>query len=168
MLTAQEIIEKLKLSPHPEGGYYREVYRSESQVVHPSIDDESANIRSACTSIYFLLEEGDFSAFHRVRSDEVWNLYAGGPIELHLISQHGECNRHLLGLDIGAGFSPQLTIPAHCWQAARPAPRVPWVLCGCTVAPGFDFADFSMPTRSDLLVSYPHCKDVIMELTRAL
>lgn len=163
LATADQIIARLALQPHPEGGYYREVYRSESQVVHP---DPGAGQRSACTSIYFLLTEGDFSAFHRVRSDEVWHLYAGGPLELFIIGQHGEFAHEVLALDLGAGFQPQITVPANCLQAARPAPNVPWALCGCVVAPGFDFADFAMPSREDLSISFPHLADLIRELTR--
>ncbi len=160
--TVDELIEHLRLQPHPEGGYYREVFRSEMNVEHP--EDEAE--RSACTSIYFLLEAGDFSAFHRVRSDEIWHLYAGGPLELHLIHQHGEYECQRLALDLGAGFQPQFTVPANALQAARPAPNTPWVLCGCVVAPGFDFADFSMPSREDLTVSFPDCSEIIRQLTR--
>lgn len=161
--TAEEIIAQLGLQPHPEGGYYREVFRSPQEVTHP---DPALGTRSACTSIYFLLTAGDFSAFHRVRSDEIWHLYAGGPLELFVIGQHGEFARERLALDLGAGFQPQITVPANCLQAARPAANVPWALCGCVVAPGFDFADFAMPSREDLLISFPHLSGLIREMTR--
>ena len=161
--TADEIIQSLGLAPHPEGGFYREVYRSDAKVDHP---DSEAGERSAITSIYFLLAEGDFSAFHRVRSDESWHLYAGGPLELHLIHQHGEYEVRRLGHDLGFGCLPQTTVPANCLQAACPAPNVAWAVCGCVVAPGFDFADFSMPSREELLLSFPQHEKIIRGLTR--
>lgn len=166
ILSAQDIVSRLRLTPHPEGGFYREVFRSGVNVDHPGVPAGEDRQRSASTLIYFLIEHGDFSAFHRVRSDETWHLYAGGPVELHLISQHGEYERALLALEIGAGFLPQFTIPANSWQAARVGPSVPWALCGCTVAPGFEFADFSIASRKELLLCYPACEQIILELTR--
>ena len=167
-LTAEDIIQELKLMPHPEGGYYREVYRSSEQVTHPegpASEDDSAQ-RAAMTSIYFLLEKGDYSTFHRVRQDETWNLYLGGPLELHLISQHGAYSKQILGYDLGAGYEPQLTVPGNSWQAARPAPGVEWALVGCKVAPGFDFADFRIAHRRELLLCYPEHEKIVCELTR--
>jgi len=164
--TAAQIIEELGLIPHPEGGYYREIFRSTTRVSHPGIPDGESNDRAASTSIYFLLESGDFSAFHRVRSDETWHLHGGGPLEIHLIDQHGAHTLHILGLDVGAGFQPQLTIPANVWQACRPAPAAEYVLCGCQVAPGFEFADFSLASRRELIMCYPGCEAVIEALTR--
>jgi predicted cupin superfamily sugar epimerase len=160
------LISRLRLIPHPEGGYYRETHASQMRVRHPAVVDLSRADRPAMTQIYFLLEEGDFSAFHRVRSDETWHLYLGGPLELHLIDQQGNYACHLLGADIADGQEPQITIPANSWQAARLEPGVPFALCGCTVAPGFDFADFAMANRTELELLFPDHQALIAELTR--
>lgn len=159
---AREIRDRLRLLPHPEGGAYREVFRSPAIVSHPL----TAAPRNAATAIYYLLEAGDFSAFHRVCSDETWHLYDGGPLELHLIDGNGDHRMVLLGADVIAGQVPQFTIPAGTLQAARPAPQAPHALCGCTVAPGFDFADFEMPPRRDLLAAHPGLAEIIHALTR--
>ena len=165
-ISAKEIIDGLKLMPHPEGGFFREVHRSPMTVKHPSPPANETPTRAAMTSIYFLLEGSDFSAFHRVRSDETWHLYGGGPLELHILSQKGEYERRILGFDLGAGYTPQITIPAMSWQAACPAPNVSYALCGCTVAPGFDFVDFKMVSFRELSLSYPQHEDLIRRFTR--
>jgi predicted cupin superfamily sugar epimerase len=128
--------------------------------------------RSALTSIYFLLQEGDFSAFHRVASDEVWHLIAGGPLELHRITADGQHALDLLAAteDLAfhpaRGWNPQAVVPAGQLQAARPAPGAHYALCTCLVAPGFDFADFAMPSRQELLTLHPHLAAIITQLTR--
>lgn len=133
---ASELIRILDLQPHPEGGFYRETWRSPARV-HSAGRPE----RSALTTIYFLLAEGSFSAWHRVLSDEAWHLYEGGPLELLLAPPDpGTIHRHTLG-QISAHEQPVLTVPAGWWQAARPLG--PYALCGCTVAPGFEFEDFT-------------------------
>ncbi len=133
---AATLIEQLGLAPHPEGGYYRELFRS-PLAVQPG-DERPA--RRALTTIYFLLPAGEHSRWHQVRSDEVWHLYEGGPIEL-LVSPPGfpTVERVLLGPP-GTTLGPCHTVPAGWWQAARP--RGAYALAGCTVAPGFEFADF--------------------------
>lgn len=161
------LIEALGLSPHPEGGYFREVYRSETQVVHPA----GAGLRAASTAIYFLLPAGEFSALHRVSSDEVWHHYGGDPVELHVIDERGQHAVSLLGRDLGAGERPLVAIPAGRWQAARPRGER-YALCGCTVAPGFDFRDFEMPERDELLGRLPAevrgaLVDLVAQLTRS-
>lgn len=134
------LIAKLSLLPHPEGGYYREVYRSVSQV-QPGGDRPQ---RSALTTIYFLLTEGQYSRWHRVLSDEVWHFYEGEPLELFwLDTDKDERTQALLGpVQGGSEQCPVQTVPAGCWQAARSTGA--YTLAGCTVAPGFDFADFSL------------------------
>jgi len=165
MTSAREIVRQLSLAPHPEGGHYREVYRSTSIVTYPS-HAAGQVMGSAKTSIYYLLEAGDFSAWHRVRSaDETWHLYTGGPLKLHLISPDGEYSCQLLTANLAEG-EPQRTIPAGWWQAARPAPGVDWTLCGCTVAPGFDFANFDMPPLAELLLLFPHLGPELRQLTK--
>ena len=136
---AASLIATLELQPHPEGGFYREIFRSAAQVT-PS-DERGA--RSALTTIYFLLSRGAVSRWHRVTSDEVWHLYEGGPLELlELDASAQDLVRHRLG-PIGTGAdAPVHTIAAGVWQAARPL--ADYALMGCTVAPGFDFADFRL------------------------
>lgn len=159
---AKRIVERFAMQPHPEGGYFREVYRSEIEVRATA----AAATRSGSSLIYFLLAEDQFSAFHRVRgADEVWHLYAGGPLELHIIDASGrhECRRLTTSLEDG---EPIGVVPADAWQGARLAAGARWMFCGCTVAPGFDFADFEMPPGEALIAKYPEHAAVIAALTR--
>src|SRR5262245_976921 len=132
---AGDLVRLLELIPHPEGGYYRETFRS-SAPVRPS---DGRDPRSASTAIYFLLPAGTFSAWHRVASDEVWHFYDGDPLELVTIDGTGELRVATLGRGLAEGQRPQLVVPAGVLQAARPVGER-YTLCGCTVAPGFDFA----------------------------
>ena len=158
---AAELIATLKLRPHPEGGFYREIFRSTTEVA--PADDRGS--RAALTTIYFLLREGDVSRWHRVTSDEVWHLYEGGPLELLELDGAGRgLVRHRLG-PIGSGEdAPVCTIRAGQWQAARPLTA--YVLVGCTVGPGFDFADFRLladdPERSaNVRAEWPDVAELI-------
>ncbi|HEX6996907.1 MAG TPA: cupin domain-containing protein [Gammaproteobacteria bacterium] len=161
---AARLIERFALEPHPEGGYFREVYRAELALPHPTIPERP--LRHSGTLIYYLLLESQFSAFHRVRwSDEIWHLYAGGPLELHTIDAAGRHALHVLASDWERG-EPTALVPAGCWQAARPAAGSGFVFGGCTVAPGFDFADFEMPSRDELAARYPRHRELIRALTR--
>jgi len=142
------IIEALGLAPHPEGGFYRETFRSSS------------------TEIYFLLPAGEFSAFHRLRaSDEIWHHYAGDPVELQTIGNDGEHRVTMLGPDLERGERPQVIVPAGTLQAAAVRGQR-FALCGCTVTPAFDFADFELPTRDELLAAFPRHESVIRQRTR--
>jgi predicted cupin superfamily sugar epimerase len=135
---AAVLIATLGLSPHPEGGYYGEVYRS-SATVHP---DDGRGFRSALTTIYFLLPQGSVSRWHRVRSDEVWHFYEGAPLDLWMASSDGDqLDHYRLGLLEGEQ-RPVWTVPAGRWQAARSTGS--YTLVGCTVGPGFDFRDFAL------------------------
>jgi predicted cupin superfamily sugar epimerase len=136
---AAELIKTLDLRPHPEGGFYREIFRSALQVT--SADRRGP--RAALTTIYYVLPEGTFGRWHQVASDEVWHLYEGGPLELLELSASGESVlRHRLA-SVGSGTdAPVCTIGAGIWQAARPLGEYAFV--GCTVGPGFDFADFRL------------------------
>jgi predicted cupin superfamily sugar epimerase len=136
---AAELITMLDLRPHPEGGFYREVFRSDGQV-DPA---DGRGRRAALTTIYFLLSEGSVSRWHQVDSDEVWHLYEGGPLELLELGPHGhDLVRHRLAPVGGGDLEPVHTIAAGRWQAARPL--TDYVLVGCTVGPGFDFTDFRL------------------------
>jgi predicted cupin superfamily sugar epimerase len=157
--AARALIDALGLKEHPEGGFYRETFRAPLGVTAPWGE------RAASTAIYFLLPAGSLSALHRVRSDEVWHFYAGDPVDLHVIDEAtGRHAVHRLGSRLLAGERPQLVVPAGLWQAAVAAgPR--YALCGCTVAPGFDFADFEMPARPDLLRRFPALSSLVESLT---
>jgi predicted cupin superfamily sugar epimerase len=134
---AADLITDLDLEPHPEGGFYREIFRSSSGV-RP---DDGRERRAALTTIYYLLADGQHSRWHRVRSDEVWHYYEGAPLELlHLDARAGHCVPLILGT-VGRAARPVHVIPAGDWQAARPLGA--YTLVGCTVGPGFEVADFS-------------------------
>lgn len=162
----RKIVERFGLVPHPEGGHFREVFRSQLAVEPVGAGSARRTRRSGGTLIYFLLAEREFSAFHRVRgADEIWHLYAGGPLELHTIDAAARHEVHWLTSDVERG-APAAVVPADWWQAARLAPGAAWALCGCTVAPGFEFADFEMPPAAELLAAFPAHERVVRELTR--
>jgi predicted cupin superfamily sugar epimerase len=162
----KKIVERFKLVPHPEGGFFREVYRSPLAIDHPGIDAGTNPHRSGSTHIYFLLAGSDFSAFHRVRcSDEIWHLYAGGPLELHTLDDARRHEKRVLTNDLDGG-EPAHVVPAGRWQAARLAAGSNWAFCGCTVAPGFDFAYFEMPPAKALIATHPTHERIIRELTK--
>jgi hypothetical protein len=164
-IPVERIVERFELKPHPEGGYFREVYRSSLTLDHPGIEGRDAR-RCGGTLIYYLLAAGQFSAFHRVRwTDEIWHLYAGGPLELHLLDERSRYTKSVLTADFAQG-EPTSIVPAGCWQAARLAPGSAWAFGGCTVAPGFEFADFQMPRAQELLDAHPAHGRIIRELTR--
>jgi predicted cupin superfamily sugar epimerase len=131
-MDADDIIRTLNLSPHPEGGWFRETFR----------DAGSANGRAHGTAIYYLLKAGEISHWHRVDAAEIWHWYAGGPLTLKLSADGGQSETHRLGPDLASGERPQLVVPAGVWQAAEPVGA--FTLVGCTVAPGFDFGGFEM------------------------
>jgi predicted cupin superfamily sugar epimerase len=158
---AEDIVRRLALLPHPEGGYYRETWRSPH--VWFGLSEETS--RSASTAIYFLLPAGAFSAIHRVASDEVWHHYAGDALDLHEIDQEGVHTCATLGRDFENGQRPQHVVPAGRWQAAVPRGDR-YALCGCTVAPGFDFRDFEMPSRAEMLRLFPRHAELVARLSR--
>ena len=158
-LNVSEIIARLGLNPHPEGGYYAETFRS-TEIV--TLHD--GRLRSASTAIHFLLPSGAFSALHRVAADEVWHHYGGSPLELVTISPDGFLSKILLGRDLLSVQRPPHVVPSGWWQGARPLEKGA-TLTGCTVAPGFDFHDFEMPSRALLLEIFPQHRPVILEFT---
>lgn len=162
---AQYWKEKLRLTSHVEGGSFKEVYRSELTFSRSVLTDDHNGDRNASTSIYFLLEQGQFSALHKIASDEVWHLYDGGPLAIYEINKKGELIKHLLGKDIDKGEAPQITIPAGSWFGSRVEDGVDYALCGCTVAPGFDFEDFELADRKELVSQFPDHEVIINELT---
>ncbi|HEX7096845.1 MAG TPA: cupin domain-containing protein [Acidimicrobiales bacterium] len=132
-MDPDEVIERLGLVPHPEGGHYCETWRAAS----------APGERASGTAIYFLLRRGEVSHWHRVDAAEVWHHYAGGPLELAIAERDdGPVRTYVLGTDLAAGERPQVVVPAHAWQHARPLGE--WVLTGCTVSPAFDFDGFEL------------------------
>lgn len=132
MNNAAQIIKALGLEPHPEGGHYCETWRAPA----------NPGMRSAGTAIYYLLQEGEVSHWHRVDAAEAWHWYAGAELELALSPDGSDVTRHLLGPNIAAGRRPQIVIPAGVWQSAKSLGD--WTLAGCTVSPGFEFSGFEM------------------------
>jgi predicted cupin superfamily sugar epimerase len=159
-------IEKLGLEPHPEGGYFRQTYKANLVMVKEVLPREFAGNRAVSTAIYFLLEGENFSAFHRLRSDEVWHFYAGDPLVVHVIEPEGKYSRILLGCDLEAGQVLQAVVLAGCWFASHVADWKSFAVVGCTVAPGFEFEDFEMGKREELGARYPQHWGLIERLTR--
>ena len=159
-------IEKLQLAPHPEGGYFRQTYRSEVVIAQEALPAGFSGERAISTAIYFLLEGKDFSAFHRLRSDEIWHFYVGEPLVVHVIDPAGSYSRILLGDNPEAGQVLQAVVRAGCWFASHVADWKGFAVVGCTVAPGFDFADFEMGKREALVARYPEFRKIIQRLTR--
>lgn len=164
--TARYWIDKLQLAPHPEGGYYRQTYRSEFTIAREALPPSFSGPRAASTAIYFLLEGENFSALHRLHSDEVWHFYAGSPLLVHVIDVAGEHAKILLGCNPDAGEVPQRVVRAGNWFGSHVADWTSWALVGCTVAPGFDFADFALAKRNEMLTAYPQHSEIIHRLTR--
>ena len=161
-------IEKLKLEAHPEGGHYRQTYRADLILAKESLPEEFTGARPASTAIYFLLEGEEFSAFHRLRSDEVWHFYVGSPLVVHVIGRDGDYSEILLGNDPEAGEVLQAVVKAGCWFGSRVKDGREFALAGCTVAPGFDFEDFEMGKREELAAKYPQHREVIERLTQGV
>ena len=162
-----EILNKLNLQPHPEGGYFRETYRSSGVVNSDSLGENYIGERNFSTCIYYLLTSEMFSAFHRIRHDEIWHFYDGSPIELHCISPDGIYSKTVIGRDIENGEIPQLVVPGGSWFGARVILENDYSLVGCTVAPGFDFLDFELAVRSDLTLKFPRHAEIINMLSRS-
>ncbi|MFT4154393.1 cupin domain-containing protein [Parafilimonas sp.] len=165
MNNADFYIKHLNLKPHPEGGYYAETYRSEGIIPAGALLHFS-EARHYSTAIYYLLEAGDCSAFHRIKSDECWHHYAGDTLLIHVLHNNGNYKCIQLGGAIDKGETFQFVVPAHAWFAAECTAGSHFVLSGCTVAPGFDFADFEMADKTELLSAFPEHAVIISRLCR--
>jgi uncharacterized protein len=159
-------IKKLNLEPHPEGGFYRQTYKADLVVPRAALPPNFTGPRAVSTAIYFLLEGKSFSAFHRLRSDELWHFYAGAPLLVHVIGESGEYSKILLGSDPDAEEQLQAAVKAGCWFSSHLRDRKSFALVGCTVAPGFEFADFELAKREQLTRRYPQHRLLIEQLTR--
>jgi predicted cupin superfamily sugar epimerase len=162
--NAAYYIEKLGLNQHVEGGSFVETYRSNIQITKqhlPSIFTGDCNIS---TAIYFLLEHGQYSAFHKIASDEMWHFYAGSTLTIYELDQTGKLITHKLGNDLEAGESFQCVIKAGNWFGSRCEVKNAFSLAGCTVSPGFDFNDFELANKADLINQYPTYQNLIEEM----
>ena len=164
-MTSEIYIQKLKLKIHPEGGYYREIYRSVEKT-RDLPDRYSGQARSLATSIYYLLKGTEFSAFHKLESDEIWHFYEGSALQLFVFDHTGELNTKILGSEIQKGESHLIIVPRNCWFAAQPKDPSGYTLAGCTVSPGFDFSDFQMAEKAHLLKKYPGHTSLITRYTK--
>lgn len=159
-------VEKYQMQAHPEGGYFVETYRSPEKIPYAALPDRFVGERAFSTAIYFLLEGHHISALHRIQADELWHFYAGDALEVFVIHpQSGALEVIRLGADPEAGEVFQAVVPAGTWFGSCPAPGAAYSLVGCTVAPGFDFADFEMAEKDSLLAQYPQHREVIGCLT---
>lgn len=166
MNSIEKIVKKLQLQPHPEGGYFKEVYRSSGFINEENLGEDFSERRNYATSIYFLLTSETFSAFHRIKQDEIWHFYKGSPIKLHVISDDGIYSNTIIGNDIEKEQNPQFVVKAKDWFAAEVIDKNAYSLVGCTVAPGFDFNDFELPEREILISKFPEHKNIITAFTR--
>ncbi len=162
----QQLIESLHLQPHPEGGYFSETYRSPGTIKQKNGGFPDG--RSYSTAIYYLLGSEDVSMFHRIKSDEVWHHYEGTSLTIHVIHPDGSFEKLRLGKNYGKNQQPQLVVPAGAWFGVTVDQPGTFALCGCTVSPGFDFKDFEMAERDDLLEKFPRHSEIIEKLTKPL
>ncbi len=164
MYNADKLIELLELVPHPEGGYFREIYKS--GITFSESTKQFENNQNLSTSIYFMLKETQVSLFHRLKSDEIWYFHFGSPLRVYFINQQGNLTVHLLGLDIKNGQKPQLIIPAGTIFGAEVIDKKLYTLLGCMVSPGFSYSDFKLFKRDELMARYPEYSEVICKLTK--
>ena len=165
-MTADEIKRMLGLEPHPrEGGYFMQTWKSEEQIPLAALPARYSGVRAAGTAIYYLLEPSTFSEMHRLISDEVFHFYLGDPVQMLQLQPDGSSRVVVLGSDLAAGMLPQLVVPKNVWQGSRLVPGGEVTLLGCTVSPGFDYADYETGKREDLLREYPKPAALIEALT---
>ncbi|MFL6350250.1 MAG: cupin domain-containing protein [Bryobacteraceae bacterium] len=166
MHAAQYWIDQLKLEPHPEGGFFRETYRAPLVIEQSALPSTFQGSRTASTAIYFLLAGEEFSALHRLAADEVWHFYAGAALLIHSIDLTANHSLVKLGQNPDVGERLQWVVPAGHWFGSCLEQPDQYALVGCTVAPGFDFADFEMAERVALTAQYPQHRNMIDKLTR--
>lgn len=162
---AERIISILKLQPHPEGGYFREVYRSDEQIEQQDLPPRYDGRRCFSTSIYFLLCDDQCSNLHRIKSDETWHHYDGSDVKIFIINPSGDLKIAILGKNLSKDEQPQITIRKGSWFGAHLNGENSFALIGCTVAPGFEYGDFELGSRKTLLETYPQHSEVINKLT---
>ncbi len=166
MKDALFYINHLQLLPHPEGGYYKETYRSSEKINSSALPGRFNADRNFSTAIFYLLEQQDYSAFHKIKSDECWHYYAGDTLLIHVLYNNGNYACIKLGSEIDKHEVLQFVVPANTWFAAECAEKSLFVLTGCTVAPGFDFADFDIADKQSLLNEFPLYQHLINRLCK--
>lgn len=167
-MNADEIIKYLKLEKHPEGGYFRETYRSHESIIEKNLPERFESPHSFSTAIYFLLTKDDFSAFHIIKQDELWHFYGGAPIDVHVINKTGEYECLKIGNDMPSGEFPQGIVKSGSVFGSTMSENseFDYSLVGCTVAPGFEFEDFKLLQEKELLSQFPEHESIIKRLTR--
>ncbi|MGL5414657.1 MAG: cupin domain-containing protein [Clostridium sp.] len=162
--TAEYFVKSLEMVKHPEGGFYKECFTSEEKITSGDLETKFDGERILWTSIYFLLRDGEVSNFHRLKSDEMWYYHAGNSLTIYMISPSGEFITKELGLDIEKGETPQVLVPKN-YIFGSAMNKEGFSLVGCMVSPGFDFKDFELFKRKELLDKYPEKKEIIERLT---
>jgi predicted cupin superfamily sugar epimerase len=166
MNTAEKLVKLLGLKSHPEGGYYRETYRSDEIIEKGALPERYRGDRRYGTAIYYLLTRETFSALHRIKTDEIYHFYLGDPVELvQLLPDSSGCVV-MLGNDLASGEQVQTVVSRGTWHGAQLVEGGNYALLGTTVSPGFEFADFEIGDRNELIRSYPSFSDKIIALTR--
>ena len=165
-MNANYIISHLQLQPHPEGGFFKELYRASETIASDALPSRFPGERNFSTAIYYLLRQGERSLFHRIKSDECWHFYAGDTLLLHVLEEGGNYYCIKLGSNIYLGETFQFVVPSSSWFAAEPAADTDFSLCGCTVSPGFEFADFELADKQELLNSFPEWDEIITRLCK--
>lgn len=163
--SAEYWIERLEMFPHPEGGYFRETYRSEEIIRNEHLPERFSSERNFSTAIFYLLKDNQTSKLHRLKADEIFHYYDGSGMIIYIIDENGNLIKNKLGTDFDKGERPQVLIKAGCWFGAKVSEPNSYCLAGCTVAPGFHFDDFEMGDRKKLLELFPQHKSVIELLT---
>ncbi len=162
--TVQQLVDRLHMQPHPEGGFFVETYRAKKLIPHAALPDGFHGDRNSSTAIYYLLPSGAKSKLHRLATDEIFHFYLGDPMTVVQIAPNGRVTETVLGHDILGGQTLQHVIPQGDWFGGFCNPASRFSLVGCTVAPGFDFADFEMADREQMLREFPHAHAVIERL----
>lgn len=166
-ITADKIKELLRLTPHPcEGGWFVRTYEANEYIPHSALNSRYSGPRRTSTAIYYLLEPDTFSEMHLLQSDEIFHFYLGDPVELVQLYPDGSGSITVLGSDLTAGQTPQMVVPQNTWQGSRLVPGGKFALLGCTVSPGFEFADYASGDRDSLCSKWPEYRDQISKLTR--
>ncbi len=164
--SAKYWIKKLELTEHLEGGYFKEVYRDDEVIKNEHLPSRFKDSRSYSTAIYYLLDGSDFSAFHKIQSDEIWHFYVGTSLIIYMINKYGNLEKIVLGNNPEKNEELMAAIPKESWFAAEVIDKSSFSLIGCTVAPGFHFDDFELGSRENLIRQYPEHSSLIIELTR--
>jgi uncharacterized protein len=163
--SAEYWIDKLQLLPHPEGGYFKETYRSDESILKENLPEGFSGVRNFSTAIFYLLQNEQCSKLHRIKSDEMWHFYDGSGLKIFVINDNKNLSERKLGLNIDKGELPQVVVEAGKWFGAQVNKSNTYCLAGCTVSPGFDFDDFELGERKNLLKLFPDYQDIIIQLT---